>query len=160
SSPRPVTEAAPLAPVREGETPYGAFLAVRLAPKDEAAAWKDRRAAILAAVPADRRDAMDALFAPPPACRAITIPPPMRDPRDLGVGGKFAASVGHVGAPVLAGGTTPPIALGDWLPRYEAMVDAVSTTKTVWANVASLLYERGALYGLNPSGTALYRQVT
>src|SRR5262249_46325914 len=70
---------APIAAPDAKETPYGAFLAVRLA-ENESAAWKLRREAILPAIAEDRRDALDTFFAPPADCHATAFSPPMEGP--------------------------------------------------------------------------------
>ncbi|AUX42755.1 uncharacterized protein SOCE26_041880 [Sorangium cellulosum] len=165
----PATPAAPPAepPPAPHDTPYGDLLRVRTA-RDGRAAWRARGAAVLRAVPADRRAALDDLLGKPPGCGQGAAPP-MEGARDL----VFAAALAGALAP-RAGAAAPSaprgrLPLEAWLPRYEALVRAVDQTSTTWAHAPSLLYERaqrggapegGAGPAAGPPGSAVYRRVT
>ncbi|WP_437282365.1 hypothetical protein WME90_17865 [Sorangium sp. So ce375] len=158
---------APFAPSTEpppapGDTPYGDLLRVRTA-RDGRAAWRARGAAVLRAVPADRRAALDDLLGKAPGC-GRDVAPPMEGPRDL----VFAAALGGALAPGDAGAAPGSAAaapgrrlpLDAWLPRYEALVRAVEQTSTAWAHAPSLLHERGPAPAAGKAGSAVHRRVT
>ncbi|WP_437941899.1 hypothetical protein [Sorangium sp. So ce341] len=155
-------------PPAPGGTPYGDLLRVRTA-RDGRAAWRARGAAVLRAVPADRRAALDDLLGKAPGC-GRDLAPPMDGPRDL----VFAAALAGALAPGDAAaapaaratgssGAAPPgrrLPLDAWLPRYEALVRAVDQTSTAWAHAPSLLYERGPAPAAGQAGSAVHRRVT
>ncbi|WP_437682506.1 hypothetical protein [Sorangium sp. So ce131] len=185
--------AAPAAPPAEPppaphDTPYGDLLRVRTA-RDGRAAWRARGAAVLRAVPADRRAALDDLLGKPPGC-GQGVAPPMEGARDLVFAaslagalapgaGAAAAAAPRAASPPGSAAASPPgsaaapphgrLPLEAWLPRYEALVRAVDQTNTTWAHAPSLLYERAqrgdaperdAAPSAGPAGGAVYRRVT
>ncbi|WCQ91645.1 MULTISPECIES: hypothetical protein [Sorangium] len=151
-------------PPAPSDTPYGDLLRVRTA-RDGRAAWRARGAAVLRAVPADRRAALDDLLGKAPGC-GRDLAPPMDGPRDLVFAGALApGDAAAAPAPPAAGssGAAAPgrrLPLDAWLPRYEALVRAVDQTSTAWAHAPSLLYERGPAPAAGQAGSAARRRVT
>ncbi|WP_437820034.1 hypothetical protein [Sorangium sp. So ce1078] len=158
-------------PPGPGDTPYGDLLRVRTA-RDGRAAWRARGAAVLRAVPADRRAALDDLLGKAPGC-GRDLAPPMEGARDLvfaaALAGALApgeAAAGPAAPAAPAAGSAAAAAPGRrlprdaWLPRYEALVRAVDQTSTAWAHAPSLLYERGPAPAPGQAGSAVHRRVT
>jgi hypothetical protein len=146
------------APAAEG-TPYGDLLRVRTS-KDELREWEARRAKILAAIPADRREDVAALFSRSRAACADGRPPPMAGVRDLIFANKLAGALIRDKATEAHGARAGLLPLPEWLKRYEALVGLVARTRTAWALAPALLRERGEAFGLNPAGSTTYRRVT
>ncbi|EYF01514.1 Hypothetical protein CAP_8075 [Chondromyces apiculatus DSM 436] len=146
------------------DTAYGDLLRVQLA-QDGYAAWRARSASILRGIPADRRDALTNLLAQPRGC-AEPLVPPMEDARDLVFAWRLAGALAPLSATGKASAnakeTSPPgkLPIKAWLPRYEAMVRATESARTMWSHAPSLLTQRGDSQGLSLSGTPLYRRVT
>ncbi len=143
-------------PPAPGDTPYGDYLRVRTA-KSERDAFAARRETILGAVPADRREALAALFAPPGGCASPAPAPTIAEVRDLQLGARLSAALARPDAP---GPEPGRIALPEWLPRYEALVRLVDATRSAWAYAPTLLYQRGDVAGLSASGSPTYQRVT
>ncbi|WP_437900543.1 hypothetical protein [Sorangium sp. So ce124] len=158
-------------PPAPGDAPYGDLLRVRTA-RDGRAAWRARGAAVLRAVPADRRDALDDLLGKAPGC-GRDLAPPMEGPRDLVFAAALAGALAPgdpAAAPAAPGSSAAPastaaapgrrLPLDMWLPRYEALVRAVDQTSTTWALAPSLLHERGPAPAAGQAGSAVHRRAT
>ncbi|WP_437593692.1 hypothetical protein [Sorangium sp. So ce1000] len=156
-------------PPRPGDTPYGDLLRVRTA-RDGRAAWRSRGAAVLRAVPADRRAALDDLLGKAPGC-GRDVAPPMEGPRDLVFAAALAGALApddSAAAPAPAPGSAAAapgrrLPLDAWLPRYEALVRAVEQTSTAWAHAPSLLHERSptpVVDQAGSAGSAVHRRAT
>ncbi|WP_437718402.1 hypothetical protein WMF45_19440 [Sorangium sp. So ce448] len=149
-------------PPAPGDTPYGDLLRVRTA-RDGRAAWRARGAAVLRAVPADRRAALDDLLGKAPGC-GRDVAPLMEGPRDLVFAAALAGALAP-GDPAAAPASTAAapgrrLPLDAWLPRYEALVRAVDQTSTTWALAPSLLHERGPAPAAGQAGSAVHRRAT
>jgi hypothetical protein len=144
---------APESPPAAGETPYAAYVAVATA-KDPPRAWAAREAAVLGAIPADRREAVRSLFARPTTCGAEAAPP-LDDIADLVFAPRLAPALARDAAP-----RPGQLAFPAWMARYEALVRLVSRSRAAWWYLPSLLAERGEGAGMATAGTAVYRQVT
>ncbi|WP_437872848.1 hypothetical protein [Sorangium sp. So ce363] len=152
-------------PPAPGDTPYGDLLRVRTA-RDGRAAWRARGAAVLRAVPADRRAALDDLLGKAPGC-GRDVAPPMEGPRDLVFAAALAGALapGDPAAAPVSTAAAPGrrLPLDAWLPRYEALVRAVEQTSTAWAHAPALLHERSptpAASQAGSAGSAVHRRAT
>ncbi|WP_437300505.1 hypothetical protein [Sorangium sp. So ce426] len=152
-------------PPAPGDTPYGDLLRVRTA-RDGRAAWRARGAAVLRAVPEDRRGALDDLLGKAPGC-GRDVAPPMEGPRDLVFAAALAGALapGDPSAAPASAAATPGrrLPLDAWLPRYEALVRAVEQTSTAWAHAPALLHERSptpAASQAGSAGSAVHRRAT
>ncbi|WP_437978506.1 hypothetical protein WMF11_19225 [Sorangium sp. So ce295] len=152
-------------PPAPGDTPYGDLLRVRTA-RDGRAAWRAHGAAVLRAVPADRRAALDDLLGKAPGC-GRDVAPPMEGPRDLVFAAALAGALAQgdpAAAPAAPASTAASpgrrLPLDAWLPRYEALVRAVDQTSTTWALAPSLLHERGPAPAASQAGSAVHRRAT
>ena len=154
--PRPeVPPVADEAPPSAAETPYGGYLRV-LAAKDGRKAWDLHGDRVLEGVAADRRDAFASLFGRPRACDARR-PPPMEGVRDLVFANRLSGALPRDPSAPIAPGQLP---LREWLERYQALVELVERTRSAWAYLPALLYQRGDAHGLSVAGTPLYKRVT
>lgn len=157
----PKAEGPPKAPLGSA---YGDLTRVRIA-KDPSAEWALRGSSILAATPADRRDALPTLFRKANDCSALRAPPMDRS-SDLIYGGRLAGALdkgGPAASGLATGGAASPDArlpLPEWYRRYEVFARAVSETRSMWFAATSLLYERGEIAGLSPASTSTYARVT
>lgn len=144
---------APESPPAAHETPYAAYLAVAAA-QDPPRAWPAREAAVLAAIPADRREAVRSLFTRPTTCGAGSAPP-LEDTADLLFAPRLAPALARDAAP-----RSEQLAFPAWMARYEALVRLVTRSRAAWWYLPSLLAERGEGAGMATAGTSAYRQVT
>lgn len=155
----PARKIPPVPAPSEADTPYGDLLRVRVA-DDAAVEWKRRGSRVLAAIPADRRSAVEALFGAPAACGTISEPPPFDRADDVALASLLP--------PALAGAREEPIAtaspkglpLAAWYPRYEKLVALVDRARFAWLHIGALLRQRGELSGISAAGTPTYRRVT
>ncbi len=143
----------------EGDTVYGDLLRVRVA-EEVAVEWKRRGPRVLAAIPADRRAAVDAFFGPPAACDVLVDPPDFTRAEDVALSGLLPTALAGAREEPIVTASPKGLPLAAWYPRYERLVAHVDRARFAWLHITSLLRQRGELPGIRPSGTATYRRVT
>lgn len=152
----PSTDATgPVSP-RAGDTAYGDLLRV-MTTRESVETWRLRKASILAALPASRRDAMSDYMDPPPGCGPPRVLP-FEGPRDLIFTSRVVGALADPAEP--ATDPTRQLALPEWFEAYRRVVAAVDQTGTTWGFAPSLLHQRGEQRGLSPETTDVYRRVT
>lgn len=147
-NPKPNGDAPKPAP---NDTPYLDLLRVRL--DRHATEWPLRREHILAAFPADRRDALRAIYDPNPGCN-FAVPPPLERESDL----LFGSLLPRALMPSHAKATLGRLPLEAWYPRYAAFLDVSELSGAAWFTLPTLMTERGQSSGIVPSGTSTHRK--
>lgn len=136
------------------ETPYVALLRVRTDPS-EAKPYAARRERLLAAVPEDRRAALDAVYqASGAGCGELPLPPYDR-PSDLAYASLLPGALLPAGSKHARG----RVPLETWLRHHTALVELSQRTGLYFATSHALLAERGATGGVVPSGSLGHRQL-
>lgn len=168
-------------PITPADTPYGDLLRVRSA-KNSATEWPRRRANILRAVAADRRDDLAELFSGRRACESGRRPPAISGVRDLifaySVAGALARArdgsiVDGIAAPGSRAATgekgdgkggarisADKLPLPLWQKEYAAVLRLVEATGTAWWYLPALLSERAVPAGEVALQTPEYGRVT
>lgn len=152
STPPPADPPAP--PPTADETPYVALLRVRTDPS-EAKPYAPRRERLLAAVPEDRRAALDAVYqASAAGCSELPLPSFDR-PSDLAYASLLPGALLPAGSRHARG----RLPLEAWLKHHTALVELGQRTGLFFALSHALLAERGAAGGVVPSGSLAHRQL-
>lgn len=141
----------PSAPARPSATPYEAWLRTRTA-TDVRAAFSVERKMILRALPADRREAIAALFDPPRRCGGAAAGPtiPVEDDADLVLAPAAARALALAAA-------AAPAPTSDQVARAEAIVARIAARGAGWSYAAALIDARAVLRRAGRGDSQPYR---
>ncbi len=135
------------------ETPYLDLLRVRI--DRHAVEWPRRKERLVAALPADRREAFRSLYDTPAPC-ALVLPPPIEREGDL----IYAYLIPRTLLPSRSKAALGRIPLDAWYPRYAQLLDTVERHGLGWYALLTLMVERGQSSGMTPSGSEVHKRAT
>lgn len=134
-------------------TPYTNLLQIYLS-REPQKQWKLHRNNIESALGAQRRDGLARALGGKESCHAAA--PAVTGVGDLLLAGTLTRAL----APPSTLPTRAELTVAEWLPRYRALVQLATATRTGWYFAPILAQTRGLAHGINPQQEPTYAQVT